>query len=396
MINSSGRTIRSLGKTNMKKPLFGGKAAQIRGIRKALKNHRTPRQLIPSLKKRLAKLTACILFALFSSSARAQAPVSLVPTQQTLATNVACTGSAQNFVVNNRNQSQHWASIQMSGANTSSEMQIFGLDSSGNVFPISGAAFAAGLPVVVTGTGYYPTVEVRVTCTGGTFVLSYSAGSAPFAVNDGAYLQSQIDKQIFFGASGSASAGGQAFVPPFGSSLGTVAFDFRSSAVAGSTIQIACFGGATGAAAYETWTWTLANATGLQVIRVPGASCDNLSLTYSTIASGGLIDADYFFDAPGSPNSLTNYTHITGTTAVVVKAGPGTVHSVVVGTPAAGTISLFDLVPASCTGTPSTNTVSVITATATFPSAPEIYDVIFQNGICVKASAAMDITVSSQ
>jgi hypothetical protein len=33
------------------------KEAQIRGLRKALNNRRTPRQFIPSLKKRLAKLT---------------------------------------------------------------------------------------------------------------------------------------------------------------------------------------------------------------------------------------------------------------------------------------------------------------------------------------------------
>jgi len=70
----------------------------------------------------------------------------------------------------------------------------------------------------------------------------------------------------------------------------------------------------------------------------------------------------------------------------------------VVGTSAAGTISLFDLVPASCTATPATNVVSVITefASATPPPPAYLYDVLFQNGICVKASAAMDITVGYQ
>jgi len=33
------------------------KEAQIKGLRKAIKNRRTPRQFIPSMKKRLAKLT---------------------------------------------------------------------------------------------------------------------------------------------------------------------------------------------------------------------------------------------------------------------------------------------------------------------------------------------------
>jgi hypothetical protein len=33
------------------------KDAQIKGLRKAIKNRRTPRQFIPGMKKRLAKLT---------------------------------------------------------------------------------------------------------------------------------------------------------------------------------------------------------------------------------------------------------------------------------------------------------------------------------------------------
>ena len=33
------------------------KEAQIRGLRKAIKNRKTPRQFIPGMKKRLAKLT---------------------------------------------------------------------------------------------------------------------------------------------------------------------------------------------------------------------------------------------------------------------------------------------------------------------------------------------------
>jgi hypothetical protein len=39
----------------MKKGL--SKEQQIRGLRKALKNRKTPRAFIPSMKKRLAKLT---------------------------------------------------------------------------------------------------------------------------------------------------------------------------------------------------------------------------------------------------------------------------------------------------------------------------------------------------
>jgi hypothetical protein len=114
--------------------------------------------------------------------------------------------------------------------------------------------------------------------------------------------------------------------------------------------------------------------------------------------SGGATSAAYTLDYIFSPSGfrLTNaYSHITGTTATAVKAGPGTVTNVVIGTPAAGTISLFDLAPASCTGTPATNTVSVLTVTTSTPP-PVQFGSLFSNGICVKASATMDITVVYQ
>jgi hypothetical protein len=71
--------------------------------------------------------------------------------------------------------------------------------------------------------------------------------------------------------------------------------------------------------------------------------------------------------------------------------------AVTVNTPAAGTISIFDLATAACTGTPSTNTIAVITATSTAPVGAMEYNVYAQNGICVKASSAsIDFTVSYQ
>jgi hypothetical protein len=284
--------------------------------------------------------------------------------------------------------------------NTQALLQIVGIDTSGDNFNISAVGWASGgspNPTVVTGSGYYPTVQVKVICTGGTFTLSYSASSSAFAVNDGSYLTAQMDKSMWFNAPVNTNIPAQNFTPPFGSSGGTIVFQFNSGAITGSAIQVQCEGSGTAGTNYESWQFTLASTTSAQIFRVPNASCAFLGFSYTSGgASAGNMGADYFFDVPGSPTSLSSYTHITGTTATVVKAGPGVVHTVVVGTPAAGTISLFDLASASCTGTPATNVVSVITATTTFPAAPEIYDVLFNNGICVKASATMDITVSSQ
>lgn len=385
------------------------KAAQIRGIRKALANRKTPRQFIPGLKKRLAKLTACIAFvaALCGCAARpaaAQAPVSLVPTQQILAAaGTTCTGSAQTFAVQNRNQTQHYAYIATNAAVTNLVMKIQGIDSAGNVYTISDTATVAS-PVVAAnaslqGSGYFPTVQVVVTCNpapGGTFLLSYSGGQAITNVNVGSYLLAQIDKTV--SATAAANTNYSAFFQtPFGSAYGVLYFAFTGTGPAGSTLFVFCQDQNGIGATSETFN--LATTTAVtQTFVVPALPCPNVTVQYgSGGASAATYNLDYVFSLPGStqPNF---YTHITGTTATVIKAGPGVVHSLVVGTSAAGTISLFDLVSGSCTGTPATNTVSVITefASAAPPPPSYLYDVLFTNGICLKASAAMDITVSYQ
>jgi len=380
------------------------KAAQIRGLRKALANKKTPRQFISSMKKRLAKLTVCILFALVASSAHAQDPVSIVPTQQTLApAGTACTGTAQTFVVQNRNQTQHYAYVVPNASVTNLQMQIQGVDFAGNVFVISDMSTiptpaVAGNRPALSGTGYFPTVQVSVTClpaSTGTFLLSYSGSQATFNATTGSYQFSQIDKTIASVAPANTNYTTSSFVPPFGNSYGTLYFEFVTAAgPAGSTIGVTCQDANGLGSGFSFNLATTINV--LQTFAVPPTPCATLFIAYG---SGGASTANYDFDyvllTPGT-SQTNSYTHITGTTATVVKAGPGVVHTVVVGTPAAGTISLFDLASGSCTGTPATNVVSVITATTTFPAAPEIYDVLFNNGICVKASAAMDITVSSQ
>jgi len=206
-------------------------------------------------------------------------------------------------------------------------------------------------------------------------------------------LLTQEDKTITQAAPANAGASAN-FQTPYGSALGFLSFTYQPGAgPAGSQVGINCVGA--NGTGLPGPSFNLTTAT-LQIIPVAATPCPIATVTYvSGGATADTFSLDYIFIQPGlqTPN---NYAHITGTTATVVKIGPGVVHSVVVGTPAAGTITLFDIVPSLCTGTPVTGIVSVITATATFPSAPEIYDSLFQSGICVKASAAMDITVNAQ
>jgi hypothetical protein len=380
------------------------KAAQIRGLRKAIANRKTPRQFLPSLKKRLAKLTAVFILAsclLPLASIHAQAPVSIVPTQQTLApAGTACTGSAQTFTVQNRNQTQHYA-YAASTLITNLTMKIQGIDAIGDVYTISDllatSSSTVGGSQALLGSGYFPTVQVVITCfpaVTGSFELSYAGAQATTNVNVGSYLVSQADKAFALAAPAATSYSVNFFTPPFVNSYGLVTFAYTGAGPTGSTVTVQC---QNEVGLGPLFTFNLATTTLVtQSFPVPAGPCSTVSVAYNPGgASASTYNFDYFFISPGtSQNNI--YTHIPGTTATVVKAGPGVVHTVVVGTPAAGTISLFDLASASCTGTPATNVVSVITATSTFPAAPEIYDVLFNNGICVKASATMDITISSQ
>jgi hypothetical protein len=384
------------------------KAKQIVGLRKAIANRKTPRQFIPSLKKRLAKLTgaAILIFVLWGFSARplyAQAPVQIVPTQQVLApAGTACTGATQTFPVNNRNQTQHYAYVHTNSSVTNLVMQIQGIDASGNLYIISDTSTTAvpitGNNASLPGSGYFPQIQVSVFClpaSTGMFSLNYSGAEATTNVNVGSYLITQQDKTISSQAAANVSYSPGTFQTPFGNSYGVIYFQYNGTGPAGSALNINCqTQTGTGATAF---IYSLATTTAIeQIFSIPPFTCPNVTISYTTGgASAALYSLDYVFLPPGA-NATRSYTHIANTAAVVVKAGPGVVHTVVVGTPATGTISLFDLASANCTGTPSTNTVSVITATATFPSAPMIYDSLFTNGICVKTSAVMDITVNSQ
>lgn len=379
------------------------KAKQIQGLRKAIANRKTPKQFIPSMKKRLAKLMACILLALAASSARAQTPVSLVPTQQILAASgTACTGATQSFTVNNRNQTQHTATLVLSGTTSSTKLQIQGVDSSGNTFIISPTAQAGqlftGISAIVSASGYYPTVNVLVTCaTGTTFTLTYSGSQTTPVILGGTQFLSLIDQQLFTAVSGAGNVNTSVFGTPFGNSSGVLVFAYLSSPVSGSILEAMCTSTTTGL--MTQFNFPIANLSpGVQVFKVPPATCPQVQVVYVSGGAAGNISFEYIFDSPGAAVNETqgSYTHITGTTATAVKTVPGTLVSVTVNTPAAGTISVFDLATAACTGTPSTNTVAVITATATAPIATLLYNVGLLNGICVKASAAMDFTVSSQ
>jgi len=123
--------------------------------------------------------------------------------------------------------------------------------------------------------------------------------------------------------------------------------------------------------------------------------------TVSSFASAqGSANADIGYAQgqafPEWTQQIGEQSHITGTTATAVKATTGVLIQLNVNTPAAGTITLFDLASGNCTGTPSTNVRAILTTIASTQPVPITFNAHFANGICLQASVAMDLTAVYQ
>jgi hypothetical protein len=82
-----------------------------------------------------------------------------------------------------------------------------------------------------------------------------------------------------------------------------------------------------------------------------------------------------------------NYKNITTNTTTLVKRGPGTLHSIVINTTAAGTITVYDSLAA-------TGTVIATIAASPVIGSTFLYDVEFSVGLTIVTAAASNITVS--
>lgn len=252
----------------------------------------------------------------------------------------------------------------------------------------------------ISGTGAYPVLAVDVSsCTPGsaTFTLKYSGISMAPGAPVGSSLNGQVVKHIVAAGTAGTTFATAALRAPFASASGTLSFSYGVTGPSGSTLQVNCISNVLGSGPIIFGPVTLATTGAvIQTFNVAPFSCPLFTVAYTSGgASSATYSLDYSFALPGLPVPAFQYTHITGTTATVIKGTLGVVHTVAINTGAAGTVSLFDLPAASCTGTPSTNTVAVITAVSgtlqTFT-----YDANFLNGICLKASAAMDLTVAAE
>lgn len=258
----------------------------------------------------------CFLFLLLALVSLAPARAQFIgytspqTVQTTLANNTTCTGSPQNFITgvtagfSNLGQTEHFVSIIGSGV-TTLQAEIDGLDNQGNVFRISEMLRApTGFTNAnLSGTGYYPRIQVKVQCNPGTgtFTLNYSGGSSTPIQTVGSYQVAQIDKEFFAGAS-TGSSQSDTIQTPFGNSLGMINFVSSGGAPAGSQIIITCENLATGVISIQP-VFNLNTGGTSQRFFVPASNCPFAVVQYATGgASANTFNLEYMFTTPGSPS----------------------------------------------------------------------------------------------
>jgi hypothetical protein len=315
--------------------------------------------------------------------------------------NVACTGVAQLASVPNQGQSVHQAILQSDGNIHSGSMVIQGSNDGVNFQTISDtAALGISTNINLRGDGYYSIVQISVICpaTGGNFSVFYTGTSVTPGTPTGTTQSTQYSKTLAFAAAGGSSLSNITFQTPYGNSGGDLYFQYSAGTIAaGATITVQCLIHSSAELFTVVNVAPLVNTTAFQQIPISAATCPTAIVTYITGGGGSAsFNLDYVFNLPGQARNAGSgaYTHVTTTGATVAKGTGGFLHTLTINTGAAGTISIFDLPAAACTGTPATSVVAVITATTTTVQTLT-YDVNALQGICVKASVAMDLTVSS-
>jgi hypothetical protein len=249
------------------------------------------------------------------------------------------------------------------------------------------------------GSGYFPQVQVSITCSpaSATFTASYSGAWATFNQNSGSYLTAQLDK-VNFSKLPDVTQSDVAEQTPFGSSAGTLSFQYGAPlpATAGS-IGVSCAYNALSQQTTILNVITLNRVLTPQTFVIPDTTCPFLTVLYVPGSSdAGSVSAETVFFAPGRGAQFGNlgyiYAHITTNTTTTLKTGAGLLHTVLINTTGtAETVTIFDAT--SCAGTVKIGAILVTAANNTF-----LYDVQFQNGLCITTAGTTpgDYTITWQ
>ena len=245
--------------------------------------------------------TGALLFALQALSpigARAQGIAFSAP--QTISTTpfsgTSCTGSQQVALIANESQTEHYLTVTTSGV-AAFRATVQGSHDGVTFNDISDVVTLSGSTAM--GQGYYPIVQVSVTCAtaSGTFTVKYSGQATAPAMQIAALQSSQIDKTIGVGVAAGSAFTSQSIRTPFGNSGGAITFSYAAGGPAGSTLNVGCNTLAL-AVSNVVVSFPLATSTGPQYFPVAPLPCDFLTVFYNAGgASATTWTSSYVFNS---------------------------------------------------------------------------------------------------
>jgi hypothetical protein len=241
--------------------------------------------------------------------------------QQTLANTVACTGSAQNFNVNNFGQIFHSAQLTAVGAATQRISAVIQGSADGvNFTNISDTINQPNIPafgIGVSTNGYFSVVRVQVNClpvnASSTFSLSYSGVAGASNAPTGAFAQAAMNKQLLTAAPAATTTQAANVNTPFGNSSGELVLDYLGAAgPAGSTLNVTCQ--SLDNITTLSLTFSLATTQNLvQIFPIPPSPCTTYLITYTSGgASAATYNLDYLFSTPGTTPAVVDPCEFSG------------------------------------------------------------------------------------
>lgn len=162
--------------------------------------------------------------------------------QKNLATNLACTGALQNFIVPNLGQTTHILQWINTPASLHINVSLGGSADGSSFFTFSDQATTPS--GILQATGYYPVIAAQVVCTaGGTFSLSYQ-GTSTFALQPNGFADRATSVKAWAIAAPVGANLTQTITVPYGSSGGLLYFNYSGDPgePAGSTVTVTSAG----------------------------------------------------------------------------------------------------------------------------------------------------------
>jgi hypothetical protein len=283
---------------------------------------------------------------------------------------VNCTGVPQLFPIKNLGQTEHYLSVNATGAQVMTA-RIEGIQA-GTTYKMSDTLIPSspGSSGVVFASGFFSSIQASITClpVSATFSAFYTGTSSTPNQDVGDFLLSNISKAILNGAPANVSTN-NFFQTPYGNSLGQILTQYTGATAAGGTITVTCSGNKLGPISNSVvMTASLASNTNVQAFPVPPGDCASVTVSFGNSGAAGVVFVEYLFQKAGFPAATAGAASLAGFSGngATTVTGPG--NWTQVSAPAAGSQATASRAAGTGTVRHVANCISVSAGAAAAPA----------------------------